>query len=332
MPLARAFAATYSPTLENITAVNVSSRYATVPSSRQACKTIFDELKLKTLWNLQAIGTYKAHELSTGAAVNIAIIDTGIDYNHSQLKERFSKQKGYDFVRNAQDPMDKEGHGTHVAGTACSTDYGVSLDSTLHALRTLDEHGSGRESDIIAAIEWCVQNNMDVANLSLGSESASSAFEEMCAIAYQRGLVLVAAAGNEGYGPSYPAAFGDSVISVAAVDQANQHPSFSNIWRDNDISAPGVDILSTYLGGGYAILSGTSMATPHVTGAVALALSITKKDPDALDELIGESARQLESDTGYDTSWVFGAGLIQADQLLAKLMASTVSPGFRSAK
>jgi subtilisin family serine protease len=112
------------------------------------------------------------------------------------------------------------------------------------------------------------------------------------------------------------------VIGVAAVDCDNEHADFSNVWETNDISAPGVNIISCLMGGGYTAMDGTSMATPHVTGAVALALSLFRKEPGALMDCMGETAQQLEYEGGYDSGWVFGSGLVRADRLLARIANS----------
>ena len=146
---------------------------------------------------------------------------------------------------------------------------------------------------------------------------ASQALEEVCRYAWQQGVLLVAAAGNNGYGPSYPAAFGEPVIAVAAGDEDLQHPDFSSIWETNDISAPGVNIISTYLGEGYAQMSGTSMASPHVTGSLALAGSIGAAGD--LEEIMKETA----NNDGYNEPDVFGAGLIRVDKMAQYLSQAT---------
>lgn len=306
--------------LKQIISIDVVSECSKIPFPIRSTGDVYKEIRFDSLWNLRSIGAYKAQQISGGEDIKIGIIDTGIDYDHSQLRDFFKNNKGYDFVEGNKDPWDQEGHGTHVAGTACSLDYGVSNGSTLYAIRVLDEEGVGFESDVIAGIEWCIKNDINVANLSLGSPSASLAFEKICLAAYNNGLLLVAAAGNEGYGPSYPAAFDESVIAVAAVDESGNHAGFSNIWETNDISAPGVGILSCYPGGGYRLLSGTSMATPHVTGAVSLALSMFSKSPQDLESVIDRTAEPLDSDESYDNHWVYGSGLIRADNLLNRII------------
>jgi len=293
-----------------ITAIDVSSRLK-IPRSLAA---VARPRVKSALWNLEAIGAYEARNYGEGQGVNVAVIDTGIDYTHSQLVGRFGDKKGHDFVGNSEEPMDKNGHGTHVAGTIASIDYGVATGCTLYAVRVLNSDGSGSEADAIAGIEWCIKNNIDVANMSFGSEVASRALEEICGYAWQNGLILVAAAGNNGYGPSYPAAFGDSVIAVAAVDEDLKHADFSNIYETNDISAPGVDIVSTYLGGGVARLSGTSMAAPHVTGSLALAKSINQ------DANFEEAMKSTANSLGEPD--VYGAGLVNVNEIAKHLAGS----------
>lgn len=318
----KTFESSYSKILKGISSLDAASTFRSVPSPKQRGRNVFYSVDFDTMWNLENIGAYEAQKISRGEGVEIAIIDTGIDYTHPDIAPNVGDDKGYDFVRNSKDPMDMDGHGTHVAGTSCSQNCGVSLDSRLYGIRVLDENGSGYESDIIAGIDYCIMKGYDVANMSLGSDNASRAFEAICRQAYQKGLVLVAAAGNEEYGPEYPAAFDESVIAVAAVDSDNEHAYFSNVWETNDISAPGVNILSCRMGGGYTSMDGTSMATPHVTGTVALALSLFKKDPAMLIDYIGETAQELDYDGSYDNSWVFGSGLIRADRLLARVASS----------
>ncbi len=266
------------------------------------------------LWNLSNIGAYAARQHSTGEGVKLAVIDTGIEYFHPEVKRNFGSVKGYDFVEGSDDPVDRNGHGTHVAGICAGLNYGVAIDSTLYAVRVLDANGSGSESDIIAGIEWCIKNGIHVANMSLGSPVASSAFEEICYVAAGKGLILVAAAGNDGGEfAMYPAAFGDPVVAVAAVDRYNRHADFSNIFSTNDVSGPGVDIPSSYIGGSYATFSGTSMASPHVAGAVALALPLIKNRD--IYGLVDSTAEVIGSERD-----VFGAGLVRADGMVEKLL------------
>ncbi len=314
------FEKTFRSIMPAISVIDISSKFS-IPKAKQAKSTApaavqLPRLKSRTsLWNLEAIGAYEAQGYGTGEGVNVAVIDSGVDYSHSQLRERFGTDKGYDFVKNDSEPMDQNGHGTHVAGTVASRDYGIATGCRLYAVRVLDENGSGSEADAIAGIEWCIKNGIDVVNMSFGGPVASQAFEEICRYAWQQGVLLAAAAGNSGYGANYPAAFGDSVIAVAAVDGELSHPGFSNIYETNDIAAPGVNVASTYLGESYATMSGTSMASPHVTGSLALALSVAAQAGEAaeMEKIMKSKAENLGEQE------VFGAGLIRIDAMVEYL-------------
>ena len=308
----RIFEKSFRYTLNAMKSVDLSNKFSVIPIKKDS-KSYFRPKG--NLWNLENIGAYKAHESSTGKGVKIAIIDTGIDYNHNEVSRNFTRKKGYNFIKDNDDPFDDYGHGTHVAGIAAGKNCGVAPDATLYAVKVLDSNGSGSDATVAAGIEWALLNNTDIASMSLGGPTASRALEDMCRIASQKGLLLVAAAGNEGYGPEYPAAFGDCVIAVAAVDRNNRHADFSNIWETNDISAPGVEIYSCYPGGEYRIWDGTSMATPHVSGTLGLMISKTG-NPNLAEEIMYKTAEELEYNGKYENEWVFGAGLVRADNML----------------
>jgi subtilisin family serine protease len=267
--------------------------------------------KQDSLWNLTNIGAYAAQETTQGEGSIVAVIDTGIDYNHREVRGRFGTEKGYNFVRANADPMDDNGHGTHCAGIAAGDKTGVANACQLYALKVLDAEGAGTLGDIIQAIDWCISMKPDIVSMSLGSGEPSDIEEDAVFAAYQAGITLVAAAGNSYYGPSFPASY-DGVIAVAAVDIDNNHADFSNIFPTNDISAPGVDIYSS-VPGGYEYLSGTSMATPHVSGSLGLVTSISRSSPDNLEWLLKDTARNLGSQDEY------GAGLVKADAMVDQM-------------
>lgn len=288
-----------------------------------------------TPWGIKRIQAPAVHANSIdGTGINVAILDTGIDYSHPDLAANY--KGGYDFVNTDNDPMDDAGHGTHVAGTVAAIDndigvIGVAPGIDLYALKVLNSEGSGSYSNIIAAIEWAVVNNMDVASMSFGGRSGSTLLETALNTAYDNGLVLVAAAGNEGTRKvSYPAAY-SSVIAVAATDDTNTRAWFSNYGRQIELSAPGVGINSTMLGGDYNdTWSGTSMATPHVTGAVALLLTTSvPTDYDTNDNHVWDPAevRKRLQDTATDLGTpgkdnYYGYGLVNA----AAAVGETSSP------
>lgn len=320
------FERTFRSIIPAIAAIDFSNAIS-IPKASPASAVAAKNRRIKAksgLWNLEAIGAYEAQQYGSGDGIAVAIIDTGVDYTHSQFSGRFGSKKGYDFVKNTEEPMDENGHGTHVAGIVAALDYGVAPSSSLYAVRVLDQNGSGTEADAIAGIEWCIKNGIAVANMSFGSPVASQALEEICQYAWQQGILLVAAAGNSGYGANYPAAFGDSVIAVAAVDENLEHPDFSNIYETNDIAAPGVNVVSTYLNESYASLTGTSMASPHVTGALSLAKSAAASDAPELEELMKETADKRSEPE------VFGAGIIRADRIAEYLAGNSAYAGKRS--
>ncbi len=232
-------------------------------------------------WGVDRIDAEWAWATARGAGVRVAVIDTGIDKDHPDLAANVAG--GVNFVRKGRKPAnssawdDDNGHGTHVAGIIAAADndigvLGAAPEASLYAVKVLDKRGSGYVSDVIAGIEWAVANGMDVANMSLGGDGDVQSLREACDAAAEAGLLLVAAAGNDGGAVDYPAAY-PSVIAVAATDAADAVPSWSSRGPEVALAAPGVDVFSTWKGGGYAVESGTSMAAPHVAGTLALALS-----------------------------------------------------------
>jgi len=239
------------------------------------------DFELDNAWGVKRIQSGVCHAGGIkGNGVKVAVLDTGVNYNHPDIAVNY--RGGYDFVNKDADPLDDHGHGSHVAGILAALDnsqgvVGVAPKVDLYALKVLNLFGTGGYSDIVAAMEWSVTNGIHVVNLSLGSVSdpgttVRQAFDSAAA----KGLVIVAAAGNEGNPEGtgdnviYPARY-DSVIAVAALDSANRRASFSSTGPAVELSAPGVSILSLqHNGTGYVYKSGTSMASPHVAGAAAL--------------------------------------------------------------
>jgi len=237
-------------------------------------------------WALPRIKAPQAWDIATGGEVVVAVIDTGVDYNHTDLSGRIIK--GYDFINNDSDPMDDHWHGTHVAGVvAAATDNGkgvaaISWGAKILAIKAMDNNGSGTDVTVANGIKYAADNGAKVINLSLGGGGYSSTLANAVSYAQGRGCIVVAAAGNSNSNTtSYPAGY-QNVIGVAATDSSDNKASFSNYGWYVDVAAPGVSILSCYKGG-YAYASGTSMATPHVAG---LAAFIASKYP-------GRDANQL---------------------------------------
>ncbi|MDQ1104683.1 S8 family serine peptidase [Nocardioides zeae] len=209
---------------------------------------------------------------ATGAGVTAYVIDTGIDSDHPELGGRVTS--GFTSINDGRGTEDCQGHGTHVAGTVGGTTYGVAKDVDLVAVRVLNCQGSGSNSGVIAGMDWVAQNAPagSVANMSLGggADSASDAAVNRMVAA---GVTTVVAAGNETQNAcNVSPARAASAITVAASDRSDRIASFSNFGTCVDIFAPGVDITSSWTGGGTRTISGTSMASPHVAGAAALYL------------------------------------------------------------
>ena len=240
----------------------------------------------------------EAWAFSTGSpAVKVAVIDTGIDYTHPDLAANYAG--GYDFINLDGDPMDDHGHGTHVSGTIAAAMnnltgdpaadegvVGVAPNARILAYKVCAADGTCSDFAIQQAIAQAIADGAKVINMSLGAHDASQSLSDSVQDAWNAGLVIVAAAGNDGVDNmlTYPAAF-DNVISVAAFDEDHGRAAFSNFGSWVDISAPGNVIMSTYPMsacpvsttpgdiGCYTWLSGTSMASPHVAGAAALVWS-----------------------------------------------------------
>lgn len=255
------------------------------------------------LWGLTKIGAFEAQKLKAGKGVLVAVIDTGIDYKHPDLASNVAG-KGFNAITGALDAFDDGGHGSHCAGTIAATVnaigvVGVAPQAALVGAKFLARSGSGTTADAIKAIEWSISHGASILSNSWGGGGASKALEDVIRKACDKGVVFVAAAGNDNSNndtrPSYPASYDlPCVISVAATDQNDRFGSFSNWGKSVHVAAPGVDIYSTIPGGKYASYSGTSMATPHVSGLVALMLSGNPKlTPVQIKKILMETANPL---------------------------------------
>jgi subtilisin len=207
---------------------------------------------------------------------------------------------------------DGYGHGTHCAGIVAALNneagvVGVAPGARLHAVKVLGDSGFGYTSDIIQGLEWCAKNHVQVASLSLGG-GGSTSLQQACDAAFAAGVLLVAAAGNSSGPVSFPAGY-PSVVAVSATDSKDQLAYFSNFGPEIALGAPGVEIYSTYKGGSYTTMSGTSMACPHVTGTAALVWAAGAASNTAVRDTLTGAAEDLGT-VGRDPS--FGYGLVDA--------------------
>ncbi|MED4284795.1 S8 family serine peptidase [Priestia megaterium] len=245
----------------------------------------------------------------TGKGVKVAIIDSGAAI-HSDLNIAGGKS----FVSYTTSYIDDNGHGTHVAGIVGAKNnsfgvVGIAPDSDLYVLKALDSTGTGYNSDIIKAIDWSIENHMNIINMSLGGSDESYAFQQAIDKAYNSGILVIAAAGNDGAPVEYPAKY-NHAIAVSATDSSNNLAYFSNRGPEIEVAAPGVNVISTYKGNTYASMDGTSMATPYVAGVLALyKQEYPNATPDDIRNMVHQNAIDLGA-PGRDSS--YGYGLIQA--------------------
>ena len=260
--------------------------------------------------------TYMLADDVDGSGVHVYILDTGIQSNHTEFEGRMGE--GYDFVSDDDEPEDCDGHGTHCAGSAAGATFGSAPGATLHGVRVLDCFGSGSYADIIAGMEWVADNHdimhpgtPAVASMSLGG-GFSTALNDAVSMLVNSGVTVVVAAGNSNADAcSTSPAAAPLAITVGATNDSDGRASFSNYGECLDLFAPGVDVESAWIGEGVDgtnTISGTSMATPYVAGAVALYLQV---DPTATVDTI---TRTLLSDS--TASVVSNPGSLSPNKLL----------------
>jgi Subtilisin-like serine proteases len=267
----------------------------------------------------------------TGKGVKIAIIDSGVA-SHSDLVVA----GGTNVINGSSTTsyVDDNGHGTHVAGVIAAQGLnggvkGVAPDASIYAVKALNSDGEGYTSDIISGIDWAIEHNIDIISMSLGTSESSASLKNAIDTAYSDGLLIVAAAGNDGNtrgtgtNIEYPANY-SSVIAVGAVDSSNTRAYFSSTGSKLEVSAPGVDILSTYLNDGYEQMSGTSMATPFVAADLAL---LKQQYPSytnvQLRQLLASNVVDLGT-SGRDS--LYGYGLITAPSTTTTTTTTVPTP------
>lgn len=225
-------------------------------------------------WGIHSTGGYMT-QVKKGAgtgAIKVAIFDTGIAA-HSDLK----LAGGVSFVESSSDYNDEQGHGTHIAGTISAIDNGIGVvgvapNADIFAVKVADSSGTGYTSSVIQGIEWSIENDVDIINMSFVSSQYSEMLHEAIQQARAAGIIIVAAAGNTGLGENtilYPGGYPE-VVAVGAIDRSYHRLDFSSTGEQLDLVAPGFGITSTSLDGDYGVSSGTSTAAAHVTGAAAL--------------------------------------------------------------
>jgi len=298
-----------------------------------------DNLFTKYQWNLPSIETVQGWQVNRGAQdVIVGVVDTGVDLKHQDLQGQLLQ--GYNVISDNNVPQDDVGHGTHVAGVISALVNnnlgvaGMTWYNKVLPVKVLDQTGAGSTYSVAQGIIWATDHGAKVINLSLGNYADSSFLHDAIKYAFDKDVALIAASGNDNTErPGYPAAY-EEVFAVAATDSENKKAPFSNYGDYIDVAAPGVSIASTYPDNQYAALSGTSMASPHVT---ALAALIRSTNPNLKNtevyEIMRKSAQDL-GDPGKDK--YFGFGLIdvvkavkaaaQAKGSLSQASAGSTSP------
>lgn len=254
-----------------------------------------------------------------GEGVTIAVLDTGCDLDHPDLQDAIVCAKS--FVPRQSIAEDGEGHGTHCCGVIAARKdgdgfVGVAPKASLLVGKVLGDDGGGAFSWITRGIRWAVESGADIITMSLGAPIATPDLHQAIHEAILAGKIVIAAAGNEGRmggaTVGYPARYG-SVISVASHNRSMQRSGFSSRGGEVDFMAPGEDIWSTYKKGGYATLSGTSMATPFVAGLAALILAKHKRKPSSAtpiynnEDMRNHLMRMAEHPSYFDPETGYGA-------------------------
>lgn len=266
-------------------------------------------------WGVRQIKAPQAWGTTTGHRVHIGVIDTGADYRHPDLRQ--SLMRGVNFVHRGMLPHDDNGHGTHIAGTLAAANQmygiiGVAPRALIHPVKSFDENGAAYVSDIIHGIEWCIRNGMHIINMSFGMKSRSKSLLQAMTQAYQSGVTVVASSGNDAKRKSidYPARYSQT-ISVGATDRSRRIAPFSNRGQFVDIYAPGEKIVSSWIKGKYREMSGTSMATSHISGAIALLLAVRPRlKPGEIKALLRRTANPIRS---HKTRYVQAKGPGEVD-------------------
>lgn len=279
-------------------------------------------------WGLPVVRVPAAWDATRGTGVTIAVLDTGVDPGHVDLAARLVA--GFNALNGTTWTADDHGHGTRMAGVAGAAGFngigviGVAPDAQLMPVKVMSASGHGTYADIAAGIVFAADHGARVINLSLGGSVASSTLSAAVTYAVDRGAVVVAAAGNFGFEvPSYPAAYADAV-AVGATDEQDRRAIFSNYGTWLDMVAPGVNILTTNWGGGYAPSTGTSPATPFVAGAAALVLSVNPSlQPRQVASLLALTNDDLGV-PGFDS--VSGWGRLNVERAVAQAQALAAIP------
>lgn len=301
------------------------------PNYERHLLTVLDDPYTSSQWwlpHVKAESMWK-HVAAQKKKIVVAVIDSGIDMNHEDLKNRI-EPGGYDFFSNTTMMTDLHGHGTKVAGVIAAeagNGRGISgvagpFEISIFPIKVLGSSGTGSTSSIIKALEYAIAKKVDVINLSLGGANSSAIENEVIQRAVRAGIVIVAAAGNDalkGNSVFYPASY-ENVISVGAVDENNSRSSFSNYNQYVDLVAPGERILTTFPKQSYNKDGGTSFSAPIVSGTVAMMKALKPQlSPSEIEDLLKRMAQDFGA-PGYDS--FYGHGVLDIEKLTDRLVGA----------
>lgn len=265
-------------------------------------------------WAVSAYGMPALWNRSQGAGVRVAVLDTGVEPGHPALSGAVKEHRNF---TGDVSPYDTNGHGTHVAGIIGARDKlrGVAPQCEIISCKVLNNSGAGSLEAVARAVHFCVDYEVNIIVMSLGAPVGHEYLHQACKRAATHGIAVVCAAGNDGGRVGFPAAYAET-IGVGAVDRDGKVCEFSCRGKEVDVAAPGVEICSCWPGGGYATLSGTSMAAPFVAGALALAVAqcggkVGRHAVDILRETCTDAGPQ-----GFDSD--YGWGLINPSAMVDK--------------
>jgi len=277
-------------------------------------------------WGLKLLNVPPLWKETQGEGIKVGVLDTGIALEHPDLRPAILEAR--DFTRSPSAAYDAQGHGTHVSGIIAARRnahgiVGVAPEAKILMAKVLNDEGSGTSQDILDGIRWAVEAGADILSMSLGSSEPDEEIHQALLLAISKGIFVITAAGNEGPDldtVGYPAGFPE-MVAVGSIDRRKRLSQFSSRGRQVDVVAPGDEITSCYPPRGYAVLSGTSMATPFVSGVVALALAKHRKmggktplrtQKDLIQHLCRTSADA--GPTGFDP--LYGCGILDPAKLI----------------
>ena len=273
-----------------------------------------DDPDIDRQWAWHTIEAFKAWNTTTGSPeIVIGIVDTGADLTHPDLQPKLVP--GYDFVKHNDVPQDKNGHGTHVSGTAgadTNNDIGgagMCPQCSIMPVRVLDKSGQGSLFNVAKGVVWAADHGAQVINLSLGGPGTRGLHDAL-QYAWNKGAFLACAAGNEDTNKTdlaYPGAY-SKCFSVASTTESDHRSGYSNFGKWVSVAAPGSSIFSDWLNNGYSTISGTSMATPHVAGLAGLLASQALNNTQIRDRICNTADRI------GDTGRYWKCGRINADK------------------